>query len=142
MAAPPEDDVKPFILTESGTGHFFASEWLGEGPFPEHYEPLESPIPNNPLHPDNPLAYHNPVARIFAEDRHTFGTYEEFPYAATTYRLTEHFHYWTTHVLLNAIVQPEKFVEIGEVLAGELGIAAGKRCGCAPSAGISMRWRW
>ena len=127
VAAPPEDDVKPFILTESGTGHFFASEWLGEGPFPEHYEPLESPIPNNPLHPDNPLAYHNPVARIFAEDRHTFGTYEEFPYAATTYRLTEHFHYWTTHVLLNAIVQPEKFVEIGEVLAGELGIAAGEK---------------
>ena len=38
VAAPPEDDVKPFILTESGTGHFFASEWLGEGPFPEHYE--------------------------------------------------------------------------------------------------------
>ena len=34
VAAPPEDDVKPFILTESGTGHFFASEWLGEGPFP------------------------------------------------------------------------------------------------------------
>lgn len=127
VAAPPEDDVKPFILTESGTGHFFAGEWLGEGPFPEHYEPLESPIPNNPLHPDNPLAYHNPVARIFAEDRHTFGTYEEFPYAATTYRLTEHFHYWTTHVLLNAIVQPEKFVEIGEVLAGELGIAAGEK---------------
>ncbi len=30
-------------------------------------------------------------------------------------------------MLLNAIVQPEKFVEIGEVLAGELGIAAGEK---------------
>ena len=141
MAAPPEDDVKPFILTESGTGHFFASEWLGEGRSPSTTSRWNRRSPTIRC-ADNPLAYHNPVARIFAEDRHTFGTYEEFPYAATTYRLTEHFHYWTTHVLLNAIVQPEKFVEIGEVLAGELGIAAGKRCGCAPSAGISMRWRW
>ena len=42
----------------------------------------------------------------------------EFPYAATTYRLTEHFHFWTKHALINAILQPEFFVEIGEA-AGE-----------------------
>ncbi len=127
VAAPPQDRVGPFILTESGTGHFFASEWLGEGPFPEHYEPFESPIEGNPLHPGNRLAVHNPVGRVFAEDRDQFGSLDEFPYAATTYRLTEHFHYWTTHARLNAIMQPEKFVEIGEVLAEELGIAAGER---------------
>jgi formate dehydrogenase major subunit len=46
---------------------------------------------------------------------------------ATTYRLTEHFHYWTKNVRLNAIVQPEQFVEIGEALAKELGIANGER---------------
>jgi formate dehydrogenase major subunit len=67
------------------------------------------------------------VARVFAEDRDSFGSNRDFPYAATTYRLTEHFHYWTTHVLLNSIVQPEKFVEIGAQLAEELGIAAGDK---------------
>jgi len=41
--------------------------------------------------------------------------------------LTEHFHYWTTHARLNSIAQPEKFIEIGEILAGELGISAGDR---------------
>lgn len=127
VATPPSAGVGPFIVTQTGGGHFFASEWLNEGPFPEHYEPMESPIDRNPLHPDNPLAFHNPIARVFPEDRGNFGANTEFPYAATSYRLTEHFHYWTTHARLNAIAQPEKFVEIGEVLAQELGIRAGER---------------
>lgn len=42
------------------------------------------------------------------------GKAEKFPYVGTTYRLTEHFHYWTKHALLNAIAQPEQFVEIGK----------------------------
>ena len=45
--------------------------------------------------------------------------------SATTYRLTEHFHFWTKHVQINAILQPEEFVEIGEALAKEKGIAQG-----------------
>src|SRR5690625_4089519 len=36
-----------------------------------------------------------------------------------------HFHYWTKHVDLNAIIQPQQVVEIGNVLADELGIANG-----------------
>ena len=44
---------------------------------------------------------------------------------ATTYRLTEHFHFWTKHARINAILQPEQFVEIGEELAKEKGIANG-----------------
>ena len=51
-----------------------------------------------------------------------FGDAKEFPYAATTYRLTEHFHYWTKHVRVNAVLQPEFFVEISEELAKEKGI--------------------
>jgi anaerobic selenocysteine-containing dehydrogenase len=51
------------------------------------------------------------------------GKAEQFPYVATTYRLTEHFHFWTKHALSSAIVQPEAFVEIGEELAQEKGIA-------------------
>ena len=54
-----------------------------------------------------------------------FGTAGEFPYVATTYRLTEHFHFWTKHALINAILQPEEFIEIVEVLAKEKGIAQG-----------------
>jgi formate dehydrogenase major subunit len=46
---------------------------------------------------------------------------------ATTYRLTEHFHYWTKQSKINAIMQPEQFVEIGEELAKEKGIKAGDR---------------
>jgi hypothetical protein len=40
------------------------------------------------------------------------GKKDKFPYVGTTYRLTEHFHTWTKHALLNAIAQPEQFVEI------------------------------
>lgn len=123
----PSERQGPFIMNQTGRGQFFARDRMVEGPFPEHYEPFETPIANNPLHPDNPLAKHNPGARVFEQDRDNFGTFEEYPYAATTYRLTEHFHYWTMHVKLNAIMQPEKFVEIGEGLAEELGIAKGER---------------
>jgi anaerobic selenocysteine-containing dehydrogenase len=44
---------------------------------------------------------------------------------ATTYRLTEQFHFWTKHALINSILQPEEFIEMGEVLAKEKGIEQG-----------------
>ena len=53
------------------------------------------------------------------------GKAAEFPYVGTTYRLTEHFHYWTKHSRLNAITQPQQFIEIGERLANEKGISHG-----------------
>ena len=93
-----------------------------EGPFPEHYEPFETPIGTNPLHPK---VVSNPAARVFKGDMESFGKADQFPYAATTYRLTEHFHYWTKNVESNAIVQPAQFVEIGEKLAKEKGIGNG-----------------
>ncbi len=55
------------------------------------------------------------------------GNVKQYPYVATTYRLTEHFHYWSKHVEINAILQPEQFVEIGEALASEKGIAPGDK---------------
>ncbi len=125
--AAPDQEVGPFIMNPEGVARFFARAGLAEGPFPEHYEPFESPIDNNPLHPQNLAARANPAARVFKGDMEAFGTAKEFPYAATTYRLTEHFHYWTKHVRTSAIVQPEQFVEIGEELAKEKGIRAGDR---------------
>jgi formate dehydrogenase major subunit len=98
---------------------------MSDGPFPEHYEPLESPLAVNPLHPQQPLAYNNPAVRVFPEDRAAFGKADKFPHAATTYRLTEHFHFWTKHVRLNSIIQPQQFVEIGEALAKEIGVVTG-----------------
>jgi formate dehydrogenase major subunit len=47
------------------------------------------------------------------------------PYAGTSYRLTEHFHFWTKHVHPNAVTQPEFFVEISEQLAKEKNIVSG-----------------
>ena len=117
----PSEGVGPFIMNAEGLGCLFVRKEMVDGPFPEHYEPFESPIAN-PLHPQ---VQNNPAARVFANDRKAFGVASEFPYVATTYRLTEHFHFWTKHALINAILQPEEFVEIGEVLAREKGIAQG-----------------
>ena len=123
----PAEGMAPFIMLAEGVGRFFAKGAMAEGPFPEHYEPLETPLATNPLNPKQPLALNNPAARVFKEDRAAFGKVEQFPHLATTYRLTEHFHFWTKHARLNAILQPEQFVEIGEALAKELGISAGDR---------------
>jgi formate dehydrogenase major subunit len=34
---------------------------------------------------------------MFPNDRKKLGKKEQFPHAATSYRLTEHFHFWTKH---------------------------------------------
>ena len=124
---PPENGMGPFIMLAEGVARFFARDAMAEGPFPEHYEPFESPIGHNPMHPNNPRAFNNPAARMFANDRKKLGKKEEYPHVATSYRLTEHFHYWTKHARLNAIIQPEQFVEIGEELGKEIGVVHGDR---------------
>lgn len=115
------DMVGPFIMNQEGVSRLFARGLMREGPFPVHYEPFEAPIANVVA----PKIRGNPVARIFQSDVAQFATSEEFPYAATSYRLTEHFHYWTKHNRVNATLQPEFFVEISEQLAAEKGIAHG-----------------
>eukprot|EP01032_Pedospumella_encystans_P023696 gene23696-26816_t len=122
---PPENGMGPFIMLAEGVARFFARAGMGEGPFPEHYEPFENPLGYNPLHPKNPRATSNPAARMFKDDRAKLGKHQDFPHVATSYRLTEHFHFWTKHARLNAIIQPEQFVEIGEDLAREIGVANG-----------------
>ena len=112
------DEVGPFIMNAEGTARLFALGLMKEGPFPVHYEPFESPV-------DNLIAPNikgNPAARVFEDDAKQFGDAKEFPYAGTSYRLTEHFHFWTKHVWVNAVLQPEFFVEISEELAKEKGI--------------------
>jgi formate dehydrogenase major subunit len=129
---PPGDPMNPFIMNPEGVARLFAVDKMAEGPFPEHYEPFETPIGTNPLHPK---VVSNPAARVFKDDLEGFGKSKEFPYAGTTYRLTEHFHFWTKHTRLAAILQPEQFVEIGEELAREKGIEAGDRVKVTSSRG-------
>ena len=131
----PAAGMGPFIMNAEGVARFFARGNMAEGPFPEHYEPFETPLASNPLSPKQPQALSNPAARVFAGDRAAFGKVEQFPHLATTYRLTEHFHYWSKHVRLNAITQPEQFVEIDEALAKKLGVSGGDRVKVASNRG-------
>lgn len=121
----PVGGMNPFIMNAEGVARFFARGMMNEGPFPEHYEPFENPVGKNLMHPNNARATSNPGARVFPDDRKQMGTAAEFPIVATTYRLTEHFHTWTKHARLNAIIQPEQFVEIGEAHARTIGVVAG-----------------
>ena len=115
------ETVMPFIMTDEGVGRLFVRRMMKDGPFPVHYEPFESPVANVVA----PKIRGNPAARVFKGDMEQFGTSSEFPFAAVTYRLTEHFHYWTKHNRVNAMLQPEFFVEISEELARERGIQKG-----------------
>ena len=113
----------PFIMTPEGVGRLFTRELMADGPFPEHYEPFESPIDSNPMHA-KPKS--NPVARF------TRATWKPSATPRTSVR-RDHLPPDGALPLLdevleaNAIVQPEQFVEIGEALAQEKGIKAGDR---------------
>jgi len=128
---PPDADPRnpsaplPFIMTGEGTGRLFSNS-VADGPFPEHYEPVESPV-GNPLHPGVATT---PAAFLYdkvAGRPSRFGTPDEYPYIATSYRLTEHEHYVTQQVEHLVQLQPEAFVEVPAALAEEKGIANGDR---------------
>jgi formate dehydrogenase major subunit len=123
--ADPDDPASPlpFIMTGEGTGRLFSNS-VADGPFPEHYEPVESPV-GNPLHPGVATT---PAAFYYDEQAgrpNRFGTPDEFPYIATSYRLTEHEHYLTQQVEQLVQLQPEAFVEVPAALADQKGIASG-----------------
>lgn len=115
------ETVMPFIMNQEGVGRLWARRLMRDGPFPVHYEPFESPVENVIA----PKIRGNPAARIFPDDLAQLGDAKKFPIVGTSYRLTEHFHFWTKHVWVNAVLQPEFFVEISEELAKEKGIADG-----------------
>jgi formate dehydrogenase major subunit len=118
--SPPKDHMGPFIMNPEGVGRIFGPlATFADGPFPEHYEPFESPI-QNPLHPNQS---NSPVVKKFNTPLDRFGSPAEgFNIICTTYRLTEHYHYWTKNNPMNVQLIPEQFVEIPLELAQELGI--------------------
>ncbi len=117
----PADGMNPFIMNGEGVARLWAPA-MADGPFPEHYEPFDTPLAKNPFG----KVLNNPAARVFKDDWKAFGKPDEFPFVATTYRLTEHFHFWTKHARIPAILQPEAFVELPEGLAKKKNIRNGE----------------
>jgi formate dehydrogenase major subunit len=88
---------------------------------PSTTRPIESPV-KNLLHPQQ---QNNPVSKKFqVQSDDKYGTVAEgYNIICTTYRLTEHYHYWTKNNPMNVQLQPEPFVEIPAELADDMGYA-------------------
>jgi formate dehydrogenase major subunit len=136
--APPLADEKagkyPFIMRPDGMGAIFGPG-LADGPFPEHYEPLECPIDENPMSGQRI----NPTIKLFSGGKEdVFVTCDpRFPFVATTYRVSEH---WQTGVMTRHLpwqmeMMPQQFVEMSRELAGELGIKAGDKVNVSSARG-------
>ena len=121
----PKDHMGPFIMNPEGVGRLFVPIGaVADGPFPEHYEPIESPAANL-LHPNQS---NNPIVKKLNTPLDKYGTVAEgFNIVCTTYRLTEHYHYWTKNNPANVELVPEPFVEIPAELADEMGIKGGEK---------------
>ncbi len=124
--SPPKDHMGPFIMNPEGIGRLFVPlGGMQDGPFPEFYEPIESPIANL-LHPNQS---NNPVVKKYKTDMDKYAKTgdTEFNVICTTYRLTEHYHYWTKNNPMNVQLVPEPFVEVPAELADRMGIRGGEK---------------
>ncbi len=113
--------VHPFIMTREGRGQLFGPGRL-DGPLPEHYEPVESPLPANPMSNRRFV----PTAITFAGEKAAVAD-PAFPHVCTTYRVTEQ---WQTRTMTGPTLwltemQPDGFCEISRELAASLGVANG-----------------
>jgi len=121
-----EKTKRPFIMKPDGVGSVFGPG-RADGPFPEHYEPLECPVPKNLMSSQRI----NPVVPIYdtEADAH-FSCDPRFPFVGTTYRVTEH---WQTGILTRwqpwlLELQPQLFVEMSNELGKLKGINNGDKC--------------
>ena len=126
-AAPMADPkgVYPFIMHTEGHGQLFGPGRV-DGPFPEHYEPAETPITVNPFSKQ----MHNPCMKVAESDLDALAKPGDprYPIVLTTYSLTEH---WcgggdtrNTPPLLEA--EPQLYIEMSQELAKEKGIKNGE----------------
>ena len=117
--------AQPFTMLSEGVGRLYAPMGLTDGPLPTHYEPVESPVLNQ-LYPE---VQSNPVVKHWKRPDNPENGFNnpDYPYAITTYRLTEHhvggamsrWEPWLSEL------QPELFAEISEELAAEKGVENG-----------------
>jgi formate dehydrogenase major subunit len=121
----PKDHMGPFIMTPEGLARLFVPlAGLADGPFPEHYEPMESPVANA-LHPKQS---NSPVVKKFKTPLDKYATPKDgYTIVCTSYRLTEHYHYWTKNNPMNMQLVPEPFVEMSQELAEKLQIKGGDK---------------
>ena len=119
----------PFIMRSEGFARIFGPD-LADGPFPEHYEPLECPVKNMMS-----SVLFNPTSKrwdLVGSDMDKFAQVGDprYPFVGTTYRLSEH---WQTGAMTRQMpwlveMQPNMFVEMSKELAKELGIKNGEWC--------------
>jgi formate dehydrogenase major subunit len=111
----------PFYAHPGGRAQLFVPAGLLDGPLPTHYEPIESPI-GNALYGQAT----SPTAPTFPRRDNRLND-DRYPYAITTYRLTEHHTAgaMTRWLPWLAELQPELFCEIGPELAAEKGVRNG-----------------
>ena len=121
---PPMADDKegkyPFIMLAEGHGRLYGLD-LKDGPFPEHYEPVESPARNLLSKVQT-----NPVVKL---PKNVSSDLSKFPFIGTTYRMTEH---WQTGGMTRSLpwlveLVPDMFVEISETMAKRKGIKQGDK---------------
>jgi len=119
------DAKHPFIMRTHGHAQIFGPG-RADGPFPEHYEPLECPVEKNLMNKQRI----NPVAPIYTTKADAFATCDpKYPFVGTTYRVSEH---WQTGLMTRPQpwlleLQPQVFVEMSEELAKLKGIKNGER---------------
>src|SRR5947208_1477735 len=126
LAPDAKNGDKPFIMRADLVGGFSAP--VNDGPFHEHYEPIESPTKNLLSRQQN-----NPVAKIWKvpdqkNELAPVGS-KDYPYVITTYRLTEHHlsGVMSRYLPMLAELQHSHFAEISQELAKELKIENGER---------------
>jgi len=112
-------------MNAEGVGRIFAPlAAFADGPFPKHYEPIESPVANSVPS----AAFEQSGCDKILDPADKYGTIADgFTVICTTYRLTEHYDYWTKNNPMNVQLIPEPFVEMPVELAQELGIRGGDK---------------
>jgi formate dehydrogenase major subunit len=119
------DKKNPFIMNNEGVGRLFApGSALADGPFTEHYEPMESPTVNTM----NSQKV-NPAAQIMEGVAGQFSNPGQYPYIGTSYRVVEH---WQAGAMTRNLpwlneCMPSMFCEISPSLAKAKGIKNGDR---------------
>lgn len=122
----PPSDKHPFIMKPDGHAWLFAPN-LNDGPLPEHYEPLESPVKNYISRQEI-----NPAIKLWYKvnpEGNALGDSSKFPIVGTTYRVTEHWQAgaMTRNIPWLAELVPDVFIEMSTILAKEKNISNGDR---------------
>ncbi len=114
----------PFIMCTEGRAQLYGPG-REDGPFPEHYEPAETPLKVNPFSKQ----MSNPCYKYVGSDLDVLAAHGDprYPIVLTTYSLTEH---WCSGVESRNCVplveaEPQQYIEMSPQLAKEKGIKNG-----------------